>query len=523
MAATIVGLKIRETRRALGISQSELARQMGISPAYLNLIEFSKRRIGGSLLKKAADCLHLSPAELDGAMERRLATELREIAADPNLRAGGLSPENIDAFIGRFPDWAGALAQVYRSNRANGELATALSDRLTHDPYLSDVVHQMVTHISAIRSTSEILDEIEDIETAQRARFHRTLATESSRLTDVAQALAQYFDKAHTAERTATPVEEIESFMLSHDNHYEALEVAAEEIREREFADGVAAGGMARESAMAAALERRGVTVGSDRDAGNSDAGAPADSGRHTVPLPLGAGSDVSVGRLAEAVVSEFMDEAIADLITDQLGAVARRHIGAILNTYAADALLLPAAEFQHSAKRLRNDIEALAQTWQVGFERVCRRLTAVSGRDSEGPGFAYLAANAAGNTIDRRPRPDLQFPRYGSACALWAIYRAFAVPETVIRQVAMFPDGEKVLFVARARRTGPAGFDRPADFVSDMIAVSAEAAESTVYGDGLDFGPRGKAEPVGPNCRICPRQDCLHRSDDPLIGRLQG
>ena len=69
---SIVGLKIRETRRAMGLSQSDLARQMGISPAYLNLIEFSKRRIGGRLLKRAADCLHLPLSELDGAAERRL-------------------------------------------------------------------------------------------------------------------------------------------------------------------------------------------------------------------------------------------------------------------------------------------------------------------------------------------------------------------------------------------------------------------------------------------------------------------
>jgi transcriptional regulator with XRE-family HTH domain len=136
VATTIVGLKIRETRRALGISQSELARQMGISPAYLNLIEFSKRRIGGRLLKKAADCLDLQTSDLDGAAELRLIDEIHEIAVDPTLRAAAPDPETIEAFVGRFPDWAGALAELHRSERANRELATALSDRLTHDPYL---------------------------------------------------------------------------------------------------------------------------------------------------------------------------------------------------------------------------------------------------------------------------------------------------------------------------------------------------------------------------------------------------
>lgn len=530
MATTIVGLKIRESRRALGISQSDLARQMGISPAYLNLIEFNKRRISGGLLKRAADCLDLQPSELDGASERRLAAELHEIAADPQLHADGLGPENIDAFIGRFPDWAGALAHVYRSNRANSELATALSDRLTHDPYLSDAVHQMVTHISAIRSTSEILDEIDDIEESQRRRFHRTLASESSRLTDVAQALARYFDTAHTAESAATPVEEIESFMLAHDNYFETIETAANDIRNRQIGGPLSSEGMAREGALIAALERRKYTVVHDKAAADRmltrrDAAELPDSAARRLVLPFGPGSDAGLDMLAAAVVSEYMGAPIRALIDDgpdAFGAVAQRHILAVLNTYAADALLLPSDSFLSSATRLRFDVEALSQTWRVGFDRICRRLAAVSGRAEEGPRFAYLCTNAAGNTIDRRPRPDLQFPRYGSACALWSIYRAFATPEVVVRQIARFPDGEKMLFVARARRTGPAGFDRPANYVSDMIAMPAEAASATVYGDGLDFGTRGKADPVGPNCRICPREDCDHRSDDPLIGRLQ-
>ncbi|MEJ8572612.1 XRE family transcriptional regulator [Microbaculum marinum] len=471
MATTIVGLKIRETRRALGMSQSELARRMGISPAYLNLIEFSKRRIGGGLLKKAADCLDLQPTDLDGAAERRLAGELHEIAADPQLRDSAIDPETTEAFIGRFPDWANALTRLYRSSRASNDLATALSDRLTHDPYLGDIVHQMLTHISAIRSTSEILDDVKDIDAGQRDRFHRTLARESGRLTDVAQALADYFDKAHTARRSATPVEEIEAFLLAHDNYFEPLETAVEDLLR-----------------------------GTARDSFDPD----------------GAGRAV----LADAI--EPLVDGLIERGGGSIGAVARRHVIALLTTYAADAARLPAMPFLESAVRCRYDLEALCQSWNVGFDRVCRRLTAVSGQLDEGPRLAYLAANAAGHTIDRRPSVDLRFPRHGAACPLWAIYRAQSTPEAVVRQLAQFPDGQRVLFVARARRTGTPGFNRPVDYVTDMLAVPVEAAGKVVYGDGLETGGRGSAEPVGPNCRICPRSECAHRAEDPLVGRLQ-
>jgi predicted transcriptional regulator len=375
----------------------------------------------------------------------------------------------------------------------------------------------VLTHISAIRSTSEILDEIADIAPAQRERFHRALASDSRRLSDVAQALAGYFDRAHTTERSVTPAEETETFLLGHGNCFADIESAVEAIRGR-----IATGGFPREAEMIEALGKAGYTI--VRDAGPDAPAQIASEAERTVTLPFGEPPAAAIDRLAAAAVEVFLSGPIeAELAAEPevTGAVARQHMAGILKTYAADALLLPAAAFRESAERARYDIEALSRSWGTGFERICRRLTAIGG-EGAAPRFAYLACNAAGQTTDRRPLVDLPFPRHGSACPLWAIYRSFSTPEVVIRQVAVFPDGRKVLFVARARRTGPVGFDRPVDHVADMIAIRADRADRVVYGDGLDLSARGPAEPVGANCRICPRAGCAHRTDDPLVGPLQ-
>ena len=76
MARTIIGFRIRERRRQMGVTQSELARRIGISPSYLNLIEGNKRGIAGPLLRKTAEELHVRMEELDGAAERRLVETL---------------------------------------------------------------------------------------------------------------------------------------------------------------------------------------------------------------------------------------------------------------------------------------------------------------------------------------------------------------------------------------------------------------------------------------------------------------
>jgi len=501
----IVGRKIRETRRALGLSQSELARRMGISPAYLNLIEFSKRRIGGKLLRKAAACLDLDPADLDGAEEIRLVNELRDVAADPALRPFSLDPGGVEAFVGRHPDWGAAMARLHRSERTSHERARALSDRLTHDPYLRETVHQMLTQISSIRSTAEILADVPDITDAERTRFHAVLAGESGRLSDVAHALATYFDRADDPGHAATPAEDVERFLLESGNAFPDIEAAAAAL--------VAPAGQDLPARIAALK--------------SSLANGVADE----TPDETGGPVEARLSALADAVAEAALGPAIEATLetrTSDVGAAAQRHIRRLLRTHAADALLLPARAFAASAIAMRYDIEALAAAWTVGCERVCRRLASLAGTEVDDtviPQIAYLCANAAGTTIDRRPILDLPFPRHGTACPLWAIYRAFTRPGTVTRQIARFPDGRKMLFVARARRTGASGFQAagpsgmPPAHVADMIAITPAAAAATVYGDSLDFSTRGPADPVGSHCRVCPRRDCRHRTDDPLVG----
>ena len=47
------------------------------------------------------------------------------------------------------------------------------------------------------------------------------------------------------------------------------------------------------------------------------------------------------------------------------------------------------------------------------------------------------------------------------------------------------------------------------------MLAMSEADARTTVYAP--DAGV--PVEEVGPACRICPRETCPHRAEDPLAG----
>ena len=135
----------------------ELAKLVGVSPSYLNLIEANKRRIGGALLARIGKELGLSGDQLDGAAERRLRDALEEMAQDPEIAPADARLPPPDEVIARHPGWARLAAALHRRKTALAGEVETMADRLAHDPALGQAVHQMLTEITALRSTSEIL------------------------------------------------------------------------------------------------------------------------------------------------------------------------------------------------------------------------------------------------------------------------------------------------------------------------------------------------------------------------------
>lgn len=228
MVEAILGTRIREKRRQRSVTQADLARQIGISPSYLNLIERNKRRITAPVLHRIAAALDAELEDLDGAAERRLVETLTEIAHLPALDGLDVIPGSAPEFIARYPGWARALAAMARAERSANQTARALSDRLTHDPFLGETVHRMLTRISAIRAAAEILTDYDDISEDQRQRFHAIVRGESEALTDNGEALASYFEGADDTEQAMTPLDEVESLFVAHDNRFGGIEDAVE-------------------------------------------------------------------------------------------------------------------------------------------------------------------------------------------------------------------------------------------------------------------------------------------------------
>ncbi|MFK7945754.1 MAG: short-chain fatty acyl-CoA regulator family protein [Paracoccaceae bacterium] len=459
----ILGTRIREGRRQIGMTQAELARRLEISASYMNLIERNKRRIAGPLLRRTAEALGVSLDDLEGAQERRLLDTLTGMAGLPALKAAGVETVALGELIGRYPGWARGIVAMARAEETAQETARALSDQLTHDPFLSQAVHTMLTRIAALSSASEILTEFPDVTLDERRRFDRIVVDESRALTKVGEALASYFDNSVRANRTLTPLDEVEAMFRTHGNRFPDLDLAAARLTQR------------------------------------LDPGTPEQ--RRT-----------SARSLAAAILQPDIDRIVANQSEIETEAGKARADSALLD-YTATAILLPDPLFSTVAASSNYDTEHLARQFNTGFQTICQRMTALD--PDEHPSFGYLSANAAGNLLEHLAIEGLSLPRYGIGCPLWILFRAQSAPDMIHAQSVILPNERQFLFLARARRSGAVRFGEPRHFVTDMLVVGTADAERTIYGDAL----AGTPEKVGPGCRVCPRTHCAHRVEDPLLG----
>lgn len=223
MRKSLSGTRIREQRRKAKLTQKALAEQSGISASYLNLIEHNRRAVAGKVLLAIARVLDVPASSLSDGVDSAKISDLHDAAAHhPSI---GAEVVGIEELAGRFPGWAGMIAALYRQTRDQEAMITALSDRLTHDPFLAESLHGMLSNITAIRSTSNILKNIDDIEPEKQARFHQIIHEESRRLTDSAQSLVTYFDKkADPKAGIATPQEELDAFLERHNYSFPQLD-----------------------------------------------------------------------------------------------------------------------------------------------------------------------------------------------------------------------------------------------------------------------------------------------------------
>lgn len=512
----LIGVKIRNRRKSLGLSQAGLARAVGVSPSYLNLVEGNKRRVGGALLLRIAQQLKLPIEELSGESERRLVQDVEALLADPVLGEASFPASEARALVAQFPKVAHAMIRLHRAYADASANAEAYANRLSSDPLLAQLLHQILSQITAMRSGAEILQTETDLSEADRRRFVASINREAQALSDGTRAFIGYFEESMVRHRSVSPSLEVDDLIVSERNHFPALETAADALRAE-----VDRTGPFGETTLAALLEQRfGVTVQKgaipDQAEGAFSREYRFDADRNVMWFhgsTTAATRQFQLARLfAELAVPEVLDAHIRD--RRLTSPTARRLAHRAMSSYVAGAIVLPYSGLLEDAERSRYDIDFLSHSYTASFEQVAHRLVTLRRPGEEGIPFGFLRSDPAGRLTKHFPLPGLPLPSTGHACPLWAIYAAFRQNDQIVRQLVRFPDRSRYLFIAKAVSKRIATYREQPFYSSVMLACDILHADRTVYGRGLNLD-RSEAVPVGPACRLCIRRECPHRQEE--------
>ncbi len=198
----LTGTRARNRRLDLGMRQAHVAKVVGISGSYLNLIEHNRRRIAGKLLTDLAQVLQIDAALLSDNTTDTILLPIKEAAAA--FPEAIVEDARAEELIARFPGWAALIAAQRRRITQLEERTEALSNRLAHDSQIANSLHEVISTATAIRSTASILAETPDLDREWQARFHTNIDTDSTRLAQSSQALLGFLDMEMEAGDTQT-------------------------------------------------------------------------------------------------------------------------------------------------------------------------------------------------------------------------------------------------------------------------------------------------------------------------------
>ena len=428
-----------------------------------------------------------------------------------------LTEKGAQSVVSRDADWARATIRLHNAWRSNSELVEALSDQLNHDPYVLERSHEILTHITSVRSFAEILDDHTDLPDSQRTRFTSMLAEESEKLGTSARALFRFMSEREQNSRPTTPADEVDDFIIDRNNYFPELEAEASKLFNR-----LQHSGLIDERALIDELaDKCNLTVSFERFATPPSVHRPEKShfvlNEHESHLVLNATAPHTTSRfqLARVLFAKLCKKAIDTQLTDTLlvSDEARERAFHALARYGAGAMLLPYDKFLEAAEGLRYDVQMLMTRFSASFEQICHRLVTLRRPGASAVPFAFLRTDLAGNSSKRFSLPDLRLPRHGGACPIWAIYRAFLTPDRVVTQLARLPDDRQFLFMARAIAKEASAYGVSTQIYSVMLACNANYADRLVYGDGIATLDGTSATEVGVSCRLCPRNNCQQRA----------
>ncbi len=459
-----VGVKLRALRLGRNVKQSDAAHRLGVSAAYLNLIEKGKRVTPFPLLWKALRLYEQDPEQfMSGLGVGRVDEALAKLLDEPLLKTLNLDSESLQQ-LSAEPKLAGtvaALFNLYKNTRTQLE---------------------------------NVLGQLNSEERAERARRD---------------------GRAPGSDEPGwgyTPFDEVTDFLEAERNYFPELEEGTEVLRRMLPFERQASSGQ-----LSLLLKKRfGVTTHIEPSSGPSSVVRRLDAEAKSLTLSASLTEQPLKFQIAASIGLLELDR--NGLFERTLKGRATRHaettrlLKVNLANYFAGALLLPYGDFFKEVQRTRYDAELLANIFGTTYETIAHRLCNLSDPKRPGVPFHFIRADIAGNISKRYSATGLRFASGGGSCGRWAVHLAFLNPSQLTRQYSAMPDGSTYFCFAKVQLQPVEGSIVRGTAYSIGLGTRAENARFLAYGLPTQDLQRD-AVPTGISCRFCERTDCSQRA----------
>ena len=158
------GVKLRETRNRLGLTQKAFATKLGVSLPYLNQMENNHRPVSATVVLALAGEFGLDVTELSAGDAERLVSDMREALADPVFADTPPPLADLRLAASNAPMLARAFLELHRAYRQNHERLASLDEALGRDggatsasPWeeVRDFFHYCDNYIDAVDRAAE--------------------------------------------------------------------------------------------------------------------------------------------------------------------------------------------------------------------------------------------------------------------------------------------------------------------------------------------------------------------------------
>lgn len=419
-----LGARLKRLRRDLGLTQTRMAEDLGVSPSYLNLLERNQRPVTAQVLLRLAEAYDLDLKSLSSDPESASATGLSEVFSDQMFRDLGVARHEISEVADSAPGVSEAIVRLYRAyldQRRLTDLGTIgrpeegapAAPIVIPSDWVRDFIQAQKNHFAELEEAAEemvaeLAYEPQDFPSAARERLARR----------------------HGVQVRVVPLDVLPESVRRYDHH-----------RKRLFLSEVLTNaGRSHSLAYQLAIMEYGPLL----DAMADRAGAPDRPTRNLVKVSLA--------------------------------------------NYLGAAFLMPYAAFHEAAERTAYDIELVRARFGVSFEQACHRLTTLSRPGARGVPFFMLRVDSAGNISKRYAGSTFPFSRFGGTCPRWNIHSSFRTPGRIVTQIVETPDGQRYFTLSRtvSRIATPyAGDDSE---LAIGLGCELKFAERLVYSRGIDL-----------------------------------